>query len=452
MGSPPRNRLATVLATFALVAAGVLVLGAAGCASATFASRFEDPGVLVAERDEWRGAQAGPVALRLHLEATVDTRSDPSRAESAMVVHASLTRFGGPGEVTLAVPVPRAARVAEVMARGIPGLGGVAGAVVAKAPRASIAGPRAGVDAPTPDPGQALLSVTVDCADAEVVEVLVRLEVPGTLASDARPVGLSTMPVGEVLYRYDLPSDAVGTFRTSLAGARPVVTEKDGRRLIALYAKDLAPLPSDVRAQPIARYVTVSASPKGYDQAFASDWAVATDAYRRRLVEASADLSDGYTVPFRPPSTQADDEVREALAWVQARTGRDDGEVAWDAARKLPAVIAKNDLNDVDRVHLLAWVLRETGLPFAFVMARRGARVPLEADLPVPDAFEVPLLVFGGVVLDPGCPTCTPGQVRPSLAQGQGLVLPVAAGARVVHFLSLPGASTEASPSPKATE
>jgi hypothetical protein len=196
----------------------------------------------------------------------------------------------------------------------------------------------------------------------------------------------------------------------------------------------------------------VSASPKGYDQAFASDWAVATDAYRRRLVEASADLSDGYAVPFSPTAAQPDAGVREALAWVQARTGRSDGEAAWDAARKLPAVIAKNDLTAVDRTHLLAWVLREARLPFAFAMARRGARVPLEPDLPLPDAFEVPLLVVGGVVLDPGCATCAPGQVRASLARGQALVLPVAAGAKAAHFLSLPDASPEASPSPKATE
>ncbi|MBL8788519.1 MAG: hypothetical protein JNJ59_26730 [Deltaproteobacteria bacterium] len=433
------------------LAMGALVLGASACGTATSASRFEDAGVLVAERDEWRGAQAGPVALRLHIEATVDTRSEPSRAASAMVVHASLTRFGAAGEVTFAVPVPRSARLVEAVARGIAGQGGVAGAVIAKTPRANVAVAGAD-DVVTLDPGQRVLNVAVDCGESEVVEVLVRLEVPGTLVSDARPVGLVGMPVGEILYRYDLPNDTVGTFRTSLAGARPVVTDKDGRRLIALYAKDLAALPTQVRAQPIARYVTVSASPKGYDQAFASDWAVATDAYRRRLVEASADLSDGYAVPFSPTAAQPDAGVREALAWVQARTGRSDGEAAWDAARKLPAVIAKNDLTAVDRTHLLAWVLREARLPFAFAMARRGTRVPLEPDLPLPDAFEVPLLVVGGVVLDPGCATCAPGQVRASLARGQALVLPVAAGAKAAHFLSLPDASPEASPSPKATE
>lgn len=103
------------------------------------------------------------------------------------------------------------------------------------------------------------------------------------------------MPVGELLLRYDLPSDAVGSFQTTLPNTQPV---KEGRRLIALFVQKLAPVAS--RDAPFARFVTVKASPKGFDRTFTTSWSSATEAYRRELIKRGKTLSGNYEVPYRP--------------------------------------------------------------------------------------------------------------------------------------------------------
>jgi hypothetical protein len=398
---------------------------------------MDDPATLLAERDEWRGDRSGPVVLRLHVEALVDARPDPAAARSALNVHVVLACYGAPSPVAIAFPVPPGARL---LGSDVRLLGAAPSPAALAAPAATSPG---GVD-----PEQATVSVTLPAPpEGGLVEAILRFEIPGTLVSDARWLGLPGLPVAELLLRYDLPEDAVGSFQTTLPDARPVVTEKEGRRLIALLATRLPPLPpaSPGAAWPHARYVTVKASPKGYDQAFAPDWGVATADYRARLVEASDRLDAGYEVPYRPVGSGRA-AVLDALAWVRSRPMRqtDPFAVRWDAARPLPDAIAKNDLTAVDRVHLLHWILREARLPHVFLMARAPLRPPLDPAFPVPGAFEAPLVFVEaeGLVLDPACDTCAPGAVREGLSGGQAIALPLPAGTRSLTFIDLPTPST----------
>jgi hypothetical protein len=247
------------------------------------------------------------------------------------------------------------------------------------------------------------------------------------------------MPVGEILLRYDLATSTVGRFQTTLPNARPVVTEKDGRRLIALLATYL-PAIVNTRTAISARYVTTNAEPKGFEQEFASTWPSAADGYRTRVVELSGKLDDGYEVPYRPQGSGRA-QVLDAFAWVRGRPMRDDPfAVRWDAARPLVGPLQKNDLTAVDRVHLLAWILREAKIEHRFVMARAGSRPPLDPQFPTPGVFDAPLIWVRseGLMLDPACDACAPGEVRPSLRGGQALPVPAEP---VAVFIDLPAAS-----------
>ena len=420
----------------------VLLLGVAACGGAVSQTRLADPATLLAERDEWRGDRTGPVVLRLHVEGLVDTRPDPASAESALVVHLVLADYRGATALPthLSFPVPRGARLAASELRFVANA-----ASAATLPAATETRP-GGLD-----PDQDTVTVTLPAPpEGGVTEAILRFAVPGTLAADARWLGLPGLPVAELLLQYQLATDTVGGFQTTLPNARPVVTERDGRRLIALMAMDLAPV-TDPRAAPYARYVTVKAAPKGYDQSFTTDWASATRGYRTQVVEASDRLDDGYAVPYQPTGA-GKEAALDALTWVLARPMRpapgDPFAVRWDAARKLPGPIAKNDLTAVDRAHLLHWILREAKVPHAFLMARAADRPRLDPAFPAPGLFDAPLIILlkgagaePGLVLDPACDACAPGTVRESLRGGQGLQLPAPAGATAT-FIDLPTAST----------
>jgi len=437
--------------------------GLSACGGTASHTRMEDPATLLAERDEWRGERSGPVALRMHIEALVDTRPDASKATSALVVHLAVAQFAEqakpwrgeidqkfgaqPAPIPITFPVPRGARFTTSEVRFV----------------ATTNTPAALVSAPISTPGersndgvdadQDVVALTLPAPpEGGVVEAILRFEVAGTLASDARWMGLVGMPVGELLLRYDLATDTVGTFQTTLPNARPIVTEKDGRRLIALLATNLAPITPSASA-PYARYVTVRASPKGFDQTFSSDWSHTTAAYRARVLDISAALEDGYEVPYRPVGSGRP-QVLDALAWVRGRPLRADPVVRWDATHALPLALAKNDITTVDRTHLLHWVLREAGIAHTLVMARNGSRPRLDAAFPVTGVFDAPLIYISdlGLVLDAACDDCAPGEVRPSLRGGQALALPVAAGTKSATFIALPiESSPRAPPRPKCT-
>ncbi len=309
--APLLNKMRSVAPALATLFAGACI--ASACGGAVSQTRLADPATLLAERDEWRGARTGPVVLRLHIEALVDTRPDPSKATSALVVHLVAAHYGTPAPIPVSFPVPRGARLAGSELRFV--ATGNTPTSLATPPRFTPCALDNAAEAATGciDPDQDIVALTLPAPpDGGLVEAILRFDVAGTLLSDARFMGLVGLPVGELLLRYDLATDTVGTFQTTQPNARPIVTDKDGRRLIALLATNLAPvIPSAIA--PFARYVTVRASPKGYDQTFAADWTVTTAAYRAGVVDASKALAGGYEVPYRPVGSGRS-QVLDALA------------------------------------------------------------------------------------------------------------------------------------------
>lgn len=385
------------------------------CGSTMPQTTFEDPATLLAEREEWRGSKEGSAVLRYHVEGLVDARPDPSRATSRLVIHLVLARFSGEMP-TLSVPLPQGAERIHTSVR-------LTGPTTP--PTASHKLPDSMTSSDI-DPGLVATRLTLPAPpEGGIVEAILEYEIAGTLASDARWLGFEGVPTGEVLLRYSLPTHSRGRFTTTLPNARPLTTEKDDRTLIALFAQDLPPLPpfpqpaGDTR--PLARYATIKVAPLGYEADLASTWRAAAADYYRGLVDRSVSLTDGYEVPHRPT------DAINALTWTQARAGLEGpaAEVAWNAPKMLPAAIAKNNLSAVDKVHLMAWLLREAKIPFVFAMARPAVLPPLDAGFPTPGAFSIPLLFLPTLskIADPGCRTCAPGEVRESLRGGQALLL-----------------------------
>jgi len=409
-----------------------LTIALTACGSATPELAFSTADSLAASYELYGGPRKGDVELRRTVKVLVDVAVDVTKAESRFEVQSVLARFA-PSDLPLALVVhaPVGAELAGVDARA-------AGAVVAplgleRAPGATV------------DPGQEVWTWRFPPPpQGDVLEVIVRLDVPGTLTHDAQWLaGPPSSPSGavrdELLLRYDLPASAVGAFQVLGADLKPIVTEQGGRKVVALFVQRAWSLPAAAHA----RYVTPRASPKGYDQDFATSWASATRDYVRRLVEASDALDEGYEAPFRPAGS---DPAAAALAWVHERKGRPGADVPWHAARGLKAPLEGNDLTATDKVHLLHWLLREARVPHRFVIARPARYPHVSADLPVPDAFVIPILAVGAdaspVWLDPACTACAPGEVRPELASGQALLLPV--GASGPELFTLP--ATKAAP------
>ncbi len=425
LAAPARRArpVGTARATAPSLIVVALAASLAACGSTQSQTVFEDPATLHAERDEWRLPREGTAVLRFHVEGIVDSRPDPSRATSSLVIHLVAARFSGPlANLELAMPAG-AKRVATRTRLLVPGAPDIVGDSAAETRRPSDIDPSielATLTLPTPPEGA-------------LVEAILRYELQGTLTSDARWLGFTNAPVGEMLLRYSLPDHATGTLTTTLPGARPITTSKDGRTLIAVFAQDLASLPSDATQRalspqsplstivPMARYVTIKAAPLGYTQDFASNWTTVAGPYITGVAGRSDDLTDGYAVPHK--ATDADD----ALAWVQARPDRPDAmAVPWNAPAVLPKAIATNTLSAVDKTHLMAWLLREAKIPYLYAMGRPAAMPALAADFPVPGAFANPLLFLPtlGQFADPACGDCTLGQVRKDLRGGQALVLP----------------------------
>jgi len=392
----------------------ILACALGACASTQPQTVFEDPATLHAERDEWRLPRDGTAVLRYHVEGIVDSRPDPNRATSSLVIHLVAARFSGPlPALELALPA-NATRTRTSTRILVPDAPDAVGNTAAETRRPSDL-----------DPSIELASITLPTPpEGSLVEAILTYELRGTLASDARWLGFTNAPVGELLLRYSLPDHATGTLSTTLPGARPITTARDGRTLIAVFAQDLAPLPVDPAQRPLApmsRYVTINAAPIGYAQDFASTWSSVASPYVAGVADRSEALTDGYAVPHKATG------AADALAWVQARPDRPDAmAVPWNAPAVLPEAIATNTLSAVDKTHLLAWLLREAKVPYLYAMGRPAALPPLAADLPVPGAFAAPLLFLPtlGLFADPACRECTLGQVRPALRGGQALVLP----------------------------
>lgn len=395
----------------------LLLAALTACGTTRPETTLEDPNTLLAERDEWRGSRDGAVVLRYHVESLVDSRPNASQAESRLVVHLVVARYAGPMP-ELDIPLPRGAKRIRTTVR--------LSAPLAPPQTSSNLSEQKSTSDIDPDLSAARITLP-DPPEGGVTEAILEYSVPGTLLADARWLGFAGVPTAEVLLRYSLPSHSAGRFTTTLPNARPLETEKDGRRLIALLAQNLPPLPPlQSTDRPLARYVTTRVAPLGFEADLATTWRAAAAAYYAGLVDRSPALTDGYEVPHRPK------DPADALAWTQARPGPEPDPNAgprWDRPRPLPDAIAKNALTAVDKTHLMAWLLREAKIPFVFAIARPAALPPLTADFPTPGAFSVPLLFLPTLqtFADPGCTTCTRGQVgevRESLRGGTALLLP----------------------------
>jgi hypothetical protein len=388
------------------LALGFAALAWMGCASAVSQTRFEVEETLLAERDEWRGLREGTVVLRHHVEALVDV--DRRGGTSRLVFHLVAARFE-PGPITLGFAVPSQARRVQTDVR-------LVSASATFGTNDQVAEWR---DDSGLDPSVNTVHISLPEPPPEgVTEAILTYDVPGLLQSDVRDLDFAEAPTAEVLIRYDLPSSAAGAFQTTLPGARPVVTSRDGRTLIALLAKNL---PARTEGRTLARYVTRAVTYVEGTTDVASSWGAATAAYQRGLVDNSPSLEDGFACPFAAP------DIPSALSWVQARKERRNffGD-PWNQVSSLPQALSNNALSAVMKVHLLAWLLRDAKLPFAFAMARGPQYAALDPAFPVPSAFESPLLYAPtlGLFLDPACAECKVGEVRAALAGGQAILVP----------------------------
>jgi hypothetical protein len=274
--------------------------------------------------------------------------------------------------------------------------------------------------------------------------VVARFAVPGTLAADARPLGAAEGLTSELLLTYELPTHAAGLFAViGKDDARALTTTRDGERIIALLQRQVPAWSGP--DSPYARYVTRSASPRGYDQHFATSWERVARPWTRELTERTRELR-GPRAPVAPRTSGAE-AVAELTRWVRDRLQRDDALTApWDAGRAVTPLLVSNDFTATDKVHLLMWLLDAAGLAHQPAMARPTTQPPLLEGLPTPGGLSIPLVYAteSKQWLDPGCRTCEPGEVRPSLRAGQALLLPPGDPALV----TLPGERVRPEPAP----
>lgn len=391
----------------------VAALAVAGCASTDGprTARF-DAEALSAERDEWSGDRDTIVYIRRHFEATVDTASPASSAESRVAWHLAVTRYGPPAPATLTLLLPKGATHTGT---SLHVLGGdLATTMSAQCDLAD--------SAETVDPGQRSYTLKLPpFGDGAIVEVLANFTVPGTLVHDAQFLAQPDGPTHELLFRYELASDALGVLETTgWEGAAPLFTDAGGRRLFGLR---LTNLPRRATDRGVSRYVTTTASPRGYKQRFAASWADVGKGYDA-LVEDAERVREGYRAPFTPTGS-ADDKLTAAFTWVRDRIQRADAlTVPWTARRGLIKPLADNDLTGTDKALALKWLLDTAGVPAKLAVARAASWPAISTERPAPGLFEYVLVYAGGAFLDPACTDCTPGQVRPSLRGGSALILP----------------------------
>jgi hypothetical protein len=408
---PPNRRLPLLL----LLAIVSSALGA--CASAPAPVAMDDPDTLRAERDEWRGARGGAVMLRRHIKTLVDTAQTQESAESHVSVHLSQVRYAGtPAAETVRFSGPPGAILRSVRARVLTSTEVTAVRTVAER--------RLGAKSAV-DPGRVVWELDFPPLPlGGILEVVAALDVPGTVTNDARWLAVTGMATGELLLSWDLPSDAEGRLGVVGAAHRTVATEADGRRVYALYLKDLPPRGEDAA---YARYVTEQAEPRGYLQRFAGTWRQATAGYEAGLVAPSEALRGGYAAPIVADDADLRARVTRAHLWVRDRIQRPDAlETPWDAARPLLGPIQDNDLTGTDKVHLLHWLLDAAGVEHRLAVARTALWPRIDPAAPAPAVFDAALVWVPALDLwlDPACRTCDPGAVRLDLTGGQAIALP----------------------------
>ena len=417
----PRMRALLTSSILALI----VTAGACAPVATLQPATFLDVAAVKSQASDWSGPRQGTVYLQRHYEVQVGLATQPSQAMSRLRAHIVRVNWDKEAPATISVAAPSNARLRSVSARVI----GAAGVRVTTPTRS---GPD--LNGPAPDPEQGIWSLSFPPTPAgEALEVIADFELPGTLATDARWLGAADGPTAQVLIRYDVPQEAKATMQVRGASARPVLTRQEGRQVFAVF---MSGVPARAAAQAHVRYVTLSASVRGYKQTFASTWSQASSPYTATLVTGSSELRMNHREPFRPP--QADlGGAKEAYLWVRDRLQRPDALTArWSKSRPLPNLVTTNDLNATDKVHLLRWLLDAANIPHQVGAVRSNRFARMDAKLAFPGAFDgaVIYLPEAKLWLDPACQKCQPGEVRDDYRGALGILLPAPSGAALTQL------------------
>ena len=404
-----------------------LALSATACApTATLQpAAFLDAEALTRQQSDWRGERSGALYLQRSYEINVGLAVRASEAESRMRAHLVRVDWDGAEALELPIEAPARARLASVNARVI---GSAGTRIIAPVERAR------SEQAGRPDPEQAVWTLRFSgVAPGEALEVIADFEIPGTLETDARWLEAADAPSAQLLIRYDVPKGAKATMQVRGAQATPVLTRQDGKQVFAVFMSNL-PARSEQGAH--LRYVTLSASVRGYKQNFSSSWTRLSAPYTEALVDDSAALRMNHREPYRPTGSGAQ-AVHEAYMWVRDRLQRDDALTApWSVGRPLPNLVTTNDLNGIDKVHLLRWLLDAAGITHRVAAVRSKRFVTIDPKLPFPGAFDGALIYIpdSKLWLDPACKQCAPGELREDYRGAWSLLLPAESKARLTKL------------------
>lgn len=388
----------------------VLIVGlvTAGCGTAQPTSRalaLSSKTTIDNARSDYGGTRKGVVWLKRHVRVKVGTASNPSKAESVVEVSALAVNYGDKETtVALRIAAPLGAKLEQQTSNPA--------ATVSQGPGVL-------------DPDTLTFIVSASVPAKAHFEVVARYQVQGTLVSDVRRI-YEAAPTAELLLSYHVPMDAVGSFGLVGADARPIVTSKDGVRIIAVMMRNLPPA-RGANSLAYARYVTRRAKPKGYKQSYASSWKRMLAPYDKAFGPSSKELRGGSAAPPVKPKGSGLEAIKELTLWTRNRIQRKDVFAGhWKAKRPLPTIIPKNDLYAVDKIHLLHWLLESAGIKHRVAVVRSSVLPPLADALPTPSAFDGALIFVPSAQLwlDPACQTCEPGQVSPRFQGRQAALLP----------------------------
>ena len=102
----------------------------------------------------------------------------------------------------------------------------------------------------------------------------------------------------------------------------------------------------------------------------------------------------------------------------------------------LPNLVTTNDLNGIDKVHLLRWLLDAAGITHRVAAVRSKRFVTIDPKLPFPGAFDGALIYIpdSKLWLDPACKQCAPGELREDYRGAWSLLLPAESKARLTKL------------------
>mgnify|MGYP007078944914 CR=1 FL=1 len=415
--------------TLLLISSLSLLVGAGGCTPAATLEKasFLDPSDIEGRAQDWRGPRKGAAYLQRHYEVQVGVAKRASDALSRMRAHIVRVSWDKRGPIALPIEVPKGARMSALRARII-GPQGIR--------PASALSRRGQSDQLPSDPAQEIWSPTfAETEVGEILEVICDFEVPGTIASDARAIAAIDGPTEQLLIRYDVPQEAKATMQIRGAKATPVLTKQEGKQVFALFMTKVPAQPKD-EAKAHVRYVTLSASVRGYKQSFAGSWSRLSAPYTKALVSGSGALRMNHREPYRAQRSGIEG-AKDAYQWVRQRLQLPDAlEARWDAGRPLPSLVTTNTLNATDKVHLLRWLLDAAGIKHSVAAVRSKKFVNIDPKLPFPGAFDGTALYLpeAQLWLDPACQSCEAGQVREDYRGAWGLVLPAPSNASLVKL------------------